>query len=218
MTAAERTRTTTRRLLAASVAVAALCAGAIQAVAGSWIAAVAALLAAALWIGVRHPLVARRAAVPAARHESGGPPSGHRGRGRLALRVVSHILSSADFLVQASFLVLGLLMVAALAFRLLPVAVAGVWLLVCAADLDRLLARYPSDSPVRIRRSVLTRHLKLLGFVGVAAFAVVGVAILVAIEVRLPAVILVAAFVVIVLVRVVRSISRGGRPEGSEPE
>ncbi len=218
MTATEPTRTTTRRLLVVSIALAALCAGAIQAVAGSWIAAGAALIAAAFWVALRHPRVARSNAVPAARPEAGRPPSGHRGRGTPAPRVVTDLLSSADLLVQASFLVLGVLMVAALAFRLLPVGVAGMWLLVCAADLDRLLARYPSHSPARVRRAVLARHLKLLGFVGGAAFAVVSVTILVTIEVRLPAAILVAAFVVVVLVRIVRSISRGERPEGSEPE
>lgn len=209
MTAAERTLTTTRRLLALSVGLAGLCAASIQAVASSWLAAAAALLATTAWMASRHPRRASRADDA----RSGAPARGGEdalARGRIATR--------ADLLVQASFLVLGVLMVAGLAFRLLPVAVVGMWLLVCAADLDRLLVRYPSDSPARVQRATLTRHLKLLGFVGGTALALVGVTVLVAIEVRLPAVMLVAAFVVVVLVRIVRSISRGEAPGDTGPE
>lgn len=193
MNAADRTRTTTRRLAHAAAALSGLCAATVQAVAGSWLAAAAALLAAGGWVALRHPGVVR-AAGRLARAD------GHRHG-----RAVAH----ADLLVQASFVVLGVTMFAGLAFRLLPLAVTGMWLLVCAADLDRLLTRYPSESPTRVQRATMGRHLRLLGVVGIASLALVGVTVLVAIEVRLPAVILIAAFVVVVLVRIVRSISRG---------
>lgn len=195
MNNAERTLTTTRRLVTASVGLAGLCAASVQALAGSWLASVAAVLAAALWVALRRRRV-----------------------GRPAPRLVAGILSRADILVQVSFLALGVLMFVGLAFRLLPVAVGGTWALVCAADLDRFLVRYPSHSPARVQRAALVRRVKILGFVGVAAFAVVGVTVLIAIEVRLPAVILIAAFVVVVLVRIVRSISRGETREDSARE
>lgn len=201
MNAAQRTLTTTRRLVAASVALAGAAAIAVQVVSGAWPAAFAALLASGLWVTLRGPARTTRR------------PS----------RTARWIAARADLLVQGSFVVLGVLLFAGLAFRLFPVAVVGMWLLVCATDLDRLLVRYPVDSPARVQRETLRRHLKLLGFVGAAACAVAGITVFVAIEVRLPAVILIAVFVVVMLVRIAGSISRGGQDEpvhsgDSEPE
>ena len=191
MTATQRTLTTTRRLVAASVALAGAAAITVQVASGAWPAALAAFLAAGLWMTLRR-----------SPHGSRRPSPGTR-----------WIAAHADLFIQGSFVVLGVLLFAGLAFQLLPVAIVGMWLLVCATDLDRLLLRYPADSPVRAQRETLRRHLKLLGFVGAAAFAVAGVTVFVTIQVRLPAVILIAVFVVVVIVRIAGSISRGRQDE-----
>ncbi|MFW5826304.1 MAG: hypothetical protein ACOCVO_01965, partial [bacterium] len=55
MNAAQRTLTATRRLVAASVALAGAAASAVQVVSGAWPAASAAVLASALWVTLRRP-------------------------------------------------------------------------------------------------------------------------------------------------------------------
>jgi hypothetical protein len=125
---------------------------------------------------------------------------------------------SADAVADGSFLTLGVLLVWRLVFAYLPIAVAGMWLVVCAADLDRFSLRYPLASPTRIRREALRRRVLHLAVLGAASAAVVAVATVLDLRLRLVAVMLVAAFVVVIVLRVVRSVARDDATGETEPE
>ena len=113
----------------------------------------------------------------------------------------------ADRVNQAAFIVLGLLMVWRFAERYLWLSVAGLWLLVSAADLTRLCRRFPADSGVLDQRLTVSRRLQNLALLGLASAAVVGVSLVLTLELRLVAVALLALFVVMVVVRIIRSIA-----------
>ncbi|MFW6213098.1 MAG: hypothetical protein ACOC8L_09375 [Spirochaetota bacterium] len=84
----------------------------------------------------------------------------------------------------------------------------GMVALVAAVDLDRLAARFPHESPLHLQARTIRRRLVHLAFVAGASALMVLIGANVAIELRLIAVMLLAAFVVVVLIRTVREIDR----------
>ena len=117
---------------------------------------------------------------------------------------------------QVAFVVLGILMIWRFAESLLWLSVAGLWLLVGAADLGRLCRRFPTEAAPLDQRLVLSRRLQQLALLGVVSAAVVGAALVLTLELRLIAVSLLAVFVVMVLVRVIRSIGGAELPGNDE--
>ncbi|MBU8912855.1 MAG: hypothetical protein KOO61_02450, partial [Spirochaetales bacterium] len=112
-----------------------------------------------------------------------------------------------DWYTQAAFLFVGLLLLWRFAEVYLWITVAGVWFLVAAADLSRLVQRFPVDSPPMDQRLLVSRRVQHLALLGAASAAVVGVARFLTLQLRLVAVALLAVFVVMVAVRTIRSIA-----------
>ena len=112
-----------------------------------------------------------------------------------------------DWYTQAAFLFVGLLLVWRFAEVYLWVTAAGVWFLVAAADLSRLVRRFPVDSPLLEQRSLVSRRVQHLILLAVASAAVIGIARFLTLQLRLVAVALLAVFVVMVVVRTIRSIA-----------
>jgi cobalamin synthase len=111
---------------------------------------------------------------------------------------------------QVSFLLIGVLAVWRFRSSFLPLAVTTVWLLVAAADLEQLCKRYPAEaSPLR-QRVFVRRRLKNLVVVGLVSAAVVPVAGWMSVELRLVAVIVLAAVFAGQLLRGLRLASAGG--------
>lgn len=115
----------------------------------------------------------------------------------------------ADLVITALFVVTGALLAWRLNEARLPLTVAGMWCLVAAADLSRLWSRFPVDSPPLDARLLLSRRLRHLGYLAAVSAAVVSLGRILTIQVRLPAVALLAVFVVVVLSRLIRSIAEG---------
>ena len=115
--------------------------------------------------------------------------------------------------VQAIFVVLGVLLVWRLDFRVFALAVAGMWMLVTAADLDRFVQRFPAGSPAVEQRAAFRRRLQWNGLVAGATVAVVLPGAVLSLRLQLVAVMLLAAFVVIVALRVLRQIPNAGSEE-----
>ena len=87
------------------------------------------------------------------------------------------------------------------------ITVFGVWSLVSAADLSRLVRRFPVDSPPVHQRLLVSRRVQHLVLLGAASAPVVGSARILTLQLRLVAVALLAVFVVMVVVRTIRSIA-----------
>lgn len=121
-----------------------------------------------------------------------------------------------EWYTQTAFLLVGLLMVWRFAEVYLWITVAGVWFLVSAADLSRLVRRFPVDSPPVDQRLLVTRRLQHLVLLGAASAVIVGVARFLTLQLRLVAVALLAVFVVMVVVRTIRSIAGGELPGKNE--
>lgn len=154
----------------------------LQGFARSWVALAVALLAAAAWIALRRvPVLAR-------------PRTVRR---------------NPDIIVSGLFLVLGVLTFRRLVFSLLPLAVAAMWTLLVAADLDRFVRRYPAASATRVARARLTRRLQIQAIIGAASAITVTAVSLLDVRLRIVAVMLLAAFVVVTIVRVARSVDAG---------
>ncbi len=170
---------TTTRLRDAAVVIATLAAATVQTFAGLWIAVALVAVAGASWVTARRTRIA----------------AGQR-------------VLSAGRIVQAGFLVLGVSLVWRLEFRLLPLAVLGMWALVCAADLDRLAHRFPLASPPRVQRTLVRGHLRALAVVAAVSAITVGAAALMRLELRLATVMLLALFVVVVVLRVGRELTQ----------
>lgn len=112
-----------------------------------------------------------------------------------------------DWYTQAAFLLVGLLLVWRFAETYLWITAAGVWFLVAAADLSRLVRRFPVDSPPMDQRLLVFRRVQHLVLLGAASAAVIGIARFLTLQLRLVAVALLAVFVVMVVVRTIRSIA-----------
>ena len=117
-----------------------------------------------------------------------------------------------EWYTQVVFLLVGVLMVWRFAEVRLWITVFGVWSLVSAADLSRLVRRFPVDSPPVDQRLLVSRRVQHLVLLGVASAAVVGSARILTLQLRLVAVALLAVFVVMVVVRTIRSIAGLGLP------
>jgi hypothetical protein len=113
------------------------------------------------------------------------------------------------WVIQVAFVLLGTLMVWRFSERLLWLSVAGVWLLVVAADLSRMCERFPSQAGVLVQRRLVYRRLGGLAGLGVASAAVVALSLYVALELRLVAIALLALFLVMVAGRTIRSLGAG---------
>ena len=114
---------------------------------------------------------------------------------------------------------LALLTVVRLTESLIPAATGACWALVAALDLDRLDECFPEDSPIVDQRLAVRRRLVHLAILGVAGAAVTAVARMVTVPLRMPALLLVLAFVVVAIRQfVVRLADAGsaGSP-GGEP-
>lgn len=176
---------TATRLRDAAVVVATLAGATVQVFAGRWLAVALVVVAGAGWITTRRrPIAGRPGVLDAA-------------RGSQIARIA-----------QVVFLVLGASLVWRLDFRLLPLAVLGMWALVCAADLDRLVQRFPLASPPRHQRELVNGHLRALAVVAAVSALAVGAAALVRLELRLATVMLLALFVVVVVLKVARELTR----------
>ena len=121
-----------------------------------------------------------------------------------------------DWLASAAFLVVGALLVWRFNEARLWLSVTGMWLLVSAGDLSRLSHRFPVDSPPLDQRYLVLRRLKHLALVGAASAVLVLLGRVLTLEIRLPAVALLAVFVVIVTVRTITSIADGRLPGNDE--
>ncbi|MFW5689649.1 MAG: hypothetical protein ACOC1U_08755 [Spirochaetota bacterium] len=177
------------RLRDGAVVASAAIAAVIQGLAENWFALGVAVVAAALWVGIRRGLA----------------------RTARARRTAPHLL-------QASFLALGLLLVWRLAFAWLPLAVAGMWLLVSAAEFDRFVERFPAGAAARVQRAALRRKLQLLGVVAAVSAVTVLAARVLTLQLRIVAVMLLAGFVTIVAFRVARDVTRVTDADENEPE
>jgi len=91
-----------------------------------------------------------------------------------------------EFVSQAAFVSIGFLLVWRVTDAWLPVNIAGMWLLTCAADLQRLSARYPAGSPPAHQRKAVRRRLVHLAAVGAATGLVAAVARVADLPLRLP--------------------------------
>jgi hypothetical protein len=169
-----------RLLRLVSIVGAGAAAAVLQAVVGSWAGLVLAVLAAAAWIVARAQGQVRRLIERAGQE-------------------------AAETIAQASFVVLGVLMVWRLAFAWLPLAIPGAWLLVCAMDLDRLATRFPLHTSRLVQRSVVRTHLLGLALLAAASAGAGIVASVVTIRLQLFAVVLLA----VLLVLLVRHITAG---------
>jgi hypothetical protein len=109
--------------------------------------------------------------------------------------------------IQVLFLFLGLLMVWRFAESTLWLALVGVWGLVAATDLSRLVMRFPVDSPPLDQHLLVNRRLGQLGLVAASSAVLVGIARVLTLQLRLTAVALLSVFVVMVTVRIIRSIA-----------
>jgi len=105
-------------------------------------------------------------------------------------------------------IVLGVALLWRFVERRLWISWLGMVALVAAVDLDRLSIRFPSDTPLDLQQKLIRRRLVHLGFVTGASAVMVLIGANVAIELRLLAVMLLATFVVVVLIRTVREIDR----------
>jgi len=186
---ASRALKTTTNLRDAAAMVATLAATTVQAVAGLWFAVALVAVAGATWVVVRRTRVATRQSV----------------------------LDPAR-IVQVSFLVLGISLVWRLDFRLLALAVLGMWALVCAADLDRLAQRFPLASSARYQRELVGGHLRALGVVAAVSAVAAGAATFIRLELRLATVMLLALFVVVVVLRVGRELTHTREESRGEDE
>ena len=120
------------------------------------------------------------------------------------------------WITQVAFVVLGALLVWRFAERLLWLSVAGMWLLVAAADLTRLCVRFPQDASPLDQRLLVNRRIQLLALLGLAAAALVWVSLALTLELRLMAVSLLALFTVMVVIRVVRSLAGAEFPRDDD--
>ena len=114
-------------------------------------------------------------------------------------RRVETLQDTRGFVSQAAFVSIGFLLVWRVTDAWLPVNIAGMWLLTCAADLQRLSARYPAGSPPAHQRKAVRRRLVHLAAVGAATGLVAAVARVADLPLRLTAVLLLAVFVVVVI-------------------
>lgn len=125
-------------------------------------------------------------------------------------------------LVHAAFVAIGILLVWRFNEARMWLIVAGMWLLVCAADLSRLVRRYPVDSSAADQRMLLNRRIQHLALLGAASAAGTVLTRVLVLRLRLVAVALLATFVVIVFLRTVRSLRDGAdgsaAPPGDEAE
>jgi hypothetical protein len=103
-------------------------------------------------------------------------------------------------------IVLGMALLWRFAERRVWIAWLGMMTLIAAVDLDRLSIRFPYESPLDLQQRLVRRRLVHLGFVAGASAVMVLIGANVALELRLVAVMLLAAFVVVVLIRSVREI------------
>jgi hypothetical protein len=114
---------------------------------------------------------------------------------------------------------LALLSVVRLSESLIPAAIGAGWALVVALDLDRLDERFPEDSTIIDQRLAVRRRLVHLAILGAAGAAVAAAARLVTVPLRMSALLLVLAFVVVAIRQfVVRLVDAGtaGSPD-AEP-
>ncbi len=127
-------------------------------------------------------------------------------------------LSMTPWASQVIFVLIGTLSVWRFRENLLWLSTAGIWILVAAADLSRLCRRFPVDASPLDQRLHLSRRLQHLAILGVVSAALVGATLVLTLSLRLTAVSLLALFVVIVAVRMVRSVASGELPgDDDEP-
>ncbi|TFH05885.1 MAG: hypothetical protein E4H09_01270 [Spirochaetales bacterium] len=107
---------------------------------------------------------------------------------------------------QVLFLGLAALLTIRVADVLLPVNIAGIWLLLCAMDLQRLFRFFPAASPAR-QLLVTRRHLIHLGVIGAASAVVALMSRITTVPLRLTAVLLVGVFVMVVVMQLVTKVS-----------
>jgi len=176
-------RSSVRLLRDIAVGLAGVLPASIQIVAGNIGTAVLALALAGAWI-----VVARLA-----------------GSGRIALGPAS--------LRSLVTVPLALLTVVRLSESLIPAAIGAGWALVVALDLDRLDERFPEDSTIIDQRLAVRRRLVHLAILGAASAAVAAAARLVTVPLRMSALLLVLAFVVIAVRQFVVRLVDAGSPD-----
>jgi hypothetical protein len=108
--------------------------------------------------------------------------------------------------VSLSFIALGVLLVWGFREQLVWLSLAGSLSLVGAADFDRLLLRFPANSPLASQRIVFQRHLLTLLIIGIVSAISTLSVIAVTLELQLAAVLLLSLFGVLTLAGVIRSL------------
>ncbi len=169
------------RLRTAAVLFAGTAAVTIQLIARNWVGAAVASLACAAWLladGVMRAVLLRRSP-------------------RLPAIVV-----------QVAMIAIGLLLVWRLPFAWFPLAMAGMWSLLVATDMELLIDSFPVDAMRARQRNVLRQHLRVHAILGAiaAGVAVIGSAV----STRLPlfTVMLLATLLVVILRVFARALNR----------
>lgn len=130
-----------------------------------------------------------------------------------SLLIWTHEERRRPSVVATACVLLGILLVWGFRESLVWLSLAGSLLLVATIDLDRLAVRFPTASPVATQQAVFRRHLETLLVVGALSVVATLSVRAVTLEFQLAAVMLLALFVVVVLVRVVVAIRSDDKQE-----